>query len=354
VKKAKKINKIVDLDNDLSNEDEILIESNTDVFKNIKVGIQKIESVVKKYPNIEIRIVNRSDGSSMDYTIISLIKKELLNSNLKENERVKISLAGSLSFNSYNRNIYIREQYFSMKKIYETEKLIEQIANDIKSYEFSPLESIFAAYLIVTQFKDYKELEKDSGDISYNTSTLSRSIYNILFNDYIVCEGYARFFNKILAYLGIPSSEVIYKLPGGGHALSLTKVYDEKYNVDGYYLFDPTHDNYIKRKNEKNNIHMSLNIPISYFCLSTSEFANANKNISTFNLLYKDISEDDLPSLEKNRIVFNYVSNDSLETSILERCLKTVYTRIYNKEDEYLFGLIDDLLIQRGEKTKKR
>ena len=40
--------------------------------------------------------------------------------------------------------------------------------------------------------------------------------------------------------------------------------------------------------------------------------------------------------------------------NILERCLKTVYTRIYNKEDEYLFGLIDDLLIQRGEKTKKR
>ncbi len=354
MKKAKTINKIIELDDDLSNEDALLIESNTDVFKNIKLGIQKIESVVKKYPNIEIRIVNKLDNSSMDYTKISLIKKELLNSNLIDNERVKILLAGSISFNSYDRNTSIREQYFSIKEIYETEKIIEQIANDIKNYNFSPLESIFAAYLIVTQYKDYKELEKESGDFSYYTSPLSRSIYNILLNEYIVCEGYARFFNKILAYLNIPSSEVIYKVTGGGHALSLTKVYDEKYNIGGSYLFDPTFDNALKRNNEKNNIHTNLNIPISNFCLSAGEFENANKKISTFDLLYKDISEDDLPSLEKNSIVFIYVSNDSLETSILEECLKNVYVKIYNKEDENLFRLIDDLLIQRGEKTKKR
>ena len=74
--------------------------------------------------------------------------------------------------------------------------------------------------------------------------TESRSISKSLSNGYIVCVGYSKIFCQLLSELGI-NSNLVYIEPkngGGGHARVIVKVIDEKYNINGVYVFDPTWD----------------------------------------------------------------------------------------------------------------
>lgn len=106
----------------------------------------------------------------------------------------------------------------------------------------SPLEKVTMAYDIVKSHY-YKESE-------VKHTMKSRYITQMVNNDYIVCLGYTNIFNRILKEMGINASVLELSQKSGDkvvdHARSFVKLTDEKYNIDGYFIFDPTWDSISK------------------------------------------------------------------------------------------------------------
>lgn len=120
------------------------------------------------------------------------------------------------------------------------------------SQDLSPLEKYVYAYNIVKKFKEYKENNNDKSS--------SRDLYKILDNHYMVCVGFAKLLNDLLSKLNINSIimhakvEVVdgkndknIKTEKSGHQRIYVYLKDEKYNIDGYYLSDPTWDNDLEK-----------------------------------------------------------------------------------------------------------
>lgn len=130
----------------------------------------------------------------------------------------------------------------------------------------SPFEKYLYAYNITKLFKEYKE----SPESRHN----SRNLYQLLNNEYMVCAGFSNLLGDLLDKLNIENNyysvkvetaydglkpdltvlpnEVTNKktkekheiLPSpGGHARREIHLCDPKYNIDGYFIADPTWDN---------------------------------------------------------------------------------------------------------------
>ena len=137
----------------------------------------------------------------------------------------------------------------------KTIDLLGKMVDKINKYDLSPLEKIVYAYDLVRD-RVYKE---ETG-LDF---TVSRDISSVLFGDEIVCAGYVNVFNALLDELGIDSLYYGFKNinpKGYGHARSLVHVKDEKYNIDGYYMFDPTWDS---KTRENDNSYLSS---YKFFC----------------------------------------------------------------------------------------
>lgn len=103
----------------------------------------------------------------------------------------------------------------------------------------SPLEKVTMAYDIVKS-RYYKEYNIEH-------TMKSRHITEMVNNDYIVCGGYVKIFNRLLRELGVNASVLDLSLKSDdkgvvGHVRSFVHLTDEKYDIDGYFVFDPTWD----------------------------------------------------------------------------------------------------------------
>lgn len=103
----------------------------------------------------------------------------------------------------------------------------------------SPLEKVTMAYDIVKSHY-YKEYSRKH-------TMKSRNITEMVNNDYIVCRGYVNIFNRLLREMKVNVLELSLSLKTGanviiGHSRSIVRLTDEKYGIDGYFVFDPTWD----------------------------------------------------------------------------------------------------------------
>ena len=103
----------------------------------------------------------------------------------------------------------------------------------------SSLEKVTMAYDIVKSHY-YKE---------YNVkhTMKSRHITEMVNNDYIVCRGYVNIFNRLLREMKVNASVLNLSLKSNDkvvaeHSRSFVRLTDEKYGIDGYFVFDPTWD----------------------------------------------------------------------------------------------------------------
>ena len=103
----------------------------------------------------------------------------------------------------------------------------------------SSLEKVTMAYDIVKSHY-YKE---------YNVKNTmkSRNITEMVNNDCIVCRGYVNIFNRLLREMGVNASFLDLSLKSDDkvvveHSRSFVHLTDEKYGIDGYFVFDPTWD----------------------------------------------------------------------------------------------------------------
>lgn len=266
-------------------------------------------------------------------------EKEKFNSYLKENEidnRVKIEI------NSFTYKI----STISL----ELYKKVERILYDIikPALLFSPFEKYIYAYNISKLFKDYKENEDDK--------TQSRSLYKILFNDYMVCVAFSDLFGDLLTKLGIENEEysvcvdtsfdevdpsdqnyvINHEISEEYHSRRLVHIVDLKYKIDGYYISDPTWDN---------DLNQDL---YNYLALTHNEILD-NYRYNHFNKA--DLSEMFFSNTKEelyikmnffiNRYNLSYPDVKSFMQDFIELLFKIDYkfvSYIYNKYD-YIYDL---------------
>lgn len=208
-----------------------------------------------------------------------------------------------------NIHFYFQENNnpLSAKELYNTATMVNDIVNRVENTNLSQIESIMYVYDIVKE-RIYKK-DKDN----YHNS---HDVMNVLTGDTIVCSGYSNVFNAILKCLGIKAIPLISNK--SKHQRSIAYVKDEKYNIDGVYVFDPTWDS---KKDTNDYTYINR---YNYFAMPLSL---ANESAPLDFIWNKDISFDtfldyyeDFDSTEKLEIVtridnfFKFVSDKGLIT----------------------------------------
>lgn len=112
----------------------------------------------------------------------------------------------------------------------------------IESYELSPVEKIAFAYDIMKTFEYQEDTENKDN---------ARRIPEIVTYGNIVCRGYTVFINQILSELGIKTTPLSVtttdeKGEEGRHLRTMITVDDDKYDIHGVYVLDPTWDSSMK------------------------------------------------------------------------------------------------------------
>lgn len=214
----------------------------------------------------------------------------------------------------------------SVAEIIKMNKLLDLCVQDIKLSDMSPYEKYIAVYNIVKSFKKYRIFEdSDYKDFIYSDD--SRSVYLILNNLYMVCDGYSKFLETLLERIGI--NNISLESVKLNHALNYVNLVDDKYKINGFYICDVTNDNEIdimmdrgydnihiltkdakfKRGNEE-NIDYIFDMNTYEIFEYISDSINYNKVLDVFkcldNILYNKIKDEEV-SVELAKEIFNYL-----------------------------------------------
>ena len=174
------------------------------------------------------------------------------------------------AFGENTTNIYFKingnNKEIAFKEYEDTIITINNFVDSIKSFDFSPLETIMYVYDIVRD-RIYKEVDENEDKM------ISRNLTSALLGDKIVCVGYAVIFSTLLNRLGIACDEVFLRQPGKkvGHARNVIRIKDDKYNVDGIYYFDPTWNS------KKNKFDNNFMFSYRYFALTKEQMDEIDK-----------------------------------------------------------------------------
>lgn len=198
-----------------------------------------------------------------------------------------------------------------IKDLEKTTDIINKIVDEIKMLDLSPIEQIMYSYDIVRN-RIYKA--EDSGNKWYS----SRDLTDVLLGDKIVCEGYANVFNEILTRLGFKASYYCLKNnnnPSNGHIRNMVYIKDDKYNINGVYLFDPTWDS---KKSDRDTNFLCSYLFFAKTFIEMKKFDDernlSSTNIPSFNeelfdILEEKISSDKLEDLSLDDIkTFNSIA----------------------------------------------
>ena len=125
--------------------------------------------------------------------------------------------------------------HYSMKAIKDIENFIEMSVNDINQSDLSNMEKILSCYLIAEKLSYIAANPRGRGGCSTYDSFTKDDFH-------MVCRDYARVFAKLLDKLGFNYKNILISYIDSKHAANLVEVNDEKYNINGNFLFDVTKD----------------------------------------------------------------------------------------------------------------
>lgn len=209
------------------------------------------------YSSNNIKILFDYDDYENIFDTISKLRQ--LNKGYKYNIRLKDKnkfnslILDNDSIDKSDIDINVNMQSVDLDEYIELEKMLCSMVEPAK--DLSDFEKFLYAYDIVKHFKKYKESDD---------KIASRNLYQVISNDeYMVCVGYANLLMDLLNKLGIDSYDYSVGVDIGfdivdlnsenvrddvesrnaGHARVIVNIVDPKYNIDGFYVSDPTWDN---------------------------------------------------------------------------------------------------------------
>ncbi len=194
----------------------------------------------------------------------------------------------------------------------KTVKEIEIIAQNVRKLKLSPLEEIMYVYDLV---RDRNYIKEDDSE----EYTVSRDLTSVLFGKKIVCAGFTVLFNAILNCLGYKTINFLLSPLKNteAHMRSLVYVYDEKYDVNGMYFFDPTYE---CKRGESNSFLERY----SFFARTYRQIMQKDKDKFSSNM-YRYMDDDiinDIDELFPNEEISIIDLIRKLELPILNRLLR--------------------------------
>lgn len=266
-------------------------------------------------------IINFEDTNIYDYIInnpVLLNKKILLSNKLEISDYDKL-LELMNEFQGLHDKIYVmldgNMEPVNLIDCSKTMNEIKKQSEEIKKLNLSKMEAIMYTYDKVRN-RVYKEESIGEDEVK------SRDITKVLFGDKIVCAGYAGLFKALLHYQGINCVKInIYDKDDCdmGHARNIIYIKDEKYNIDGIYIFDPTWDS--KRREGSNSYLNSY----KYFA-KTKDYMDKNDNNSFDCDFFFDINENTMDEIK--RVLESGYSSELIE-----------YTRKINTISRLVLGV---------------
>ena len=236
-------------------------------------------------------------------------------------------------FSNVNLIVHDDAYDYSFSEYKNEEKRLDNIIEPIKNLDLSSLEKYLAIFNIVKNYKKYKE--------NVNQKEESRYLRYILDNDYMVCVGFAKLLQVLCEKVGVEVKELEVSIDvsydGGytqeektvmeaGHARCVVSIDDNKYNVHGLYVSDPTWDNNLE-ENRLNNALMTfdkMDVAKRMFYYSIFEPVLDIHNFKEFNdqinYLLRDV-------MNNNRFIQNKSFIDRLLYSyndVIKRVLNTI------------------------------
>lgn len=204
----------------------------------------------------EKKLISINSLNKLNKEITKYNKKCNITINIEELKNRDILLDNMSKEIKLNPNIKIKYLYntITIKELINIDNSLNHLIIGMHEYNFSPLEKFIYIYNIVKNYKKYKET-------TTNNKMDSRDIGKILFNDFMVCVGYAHLLKELLRMVDISSvdyhTHIDTSYENGytkeetpvtkvGHARILVHLKDNKYNLDNYFISDPTWDNDLK------------------------------------------------------------------------------------------------------------
>lgn len=227
------------------------------------VQLDQLKKLFDKYPQRRIKI-SFKDFSKIK-SVMDIIKADeiiIINNNLYTKEHYRF-------FEDNYDNVYFDVAFdnkISPQQLRKQEEIFELIIKEVKTKDLSPCEQYIYLYNIVKMYKEYKEAPNNKDRIQARNSSFT------LFNDYMVCVGYASLLDELVTKLGNPNLSTceyschIKDKKTIGHSRILTKINDDKYGIDGIYISDPTWDSityYKKFINENGQKEINYTAPIA-------------------------------------------------------------------------------------------
>lgn len=263
------------------------------------------------------------DYTDFDYSLLDSLST-LVN--------LKVNYEGNTKTSSYD----------DFKGLVMSMKWYRSLLND---YDLSPVEKLAFGYDIMKTF-EYKEATNE--DVFE-----SREPYKIIKTGNIVCVGYTNMLAEILKGTeGISFTDFSVscykeddKTLSGYHSRGLVKVDDDKYDIHGVYVVDPTWDSYKKNGNKRlGNDYTALDL-YTYFLISPEDYKKVFPHDSVPNFFKKDyeylnLNMDNLDSYnelsdkdftDKDLFTFNF--KELFESSVSnERKLEYLKGKKLNKK----------------------
>lgn len=288
----------------------------------IECDVDNFIKVLELCQNINVPIVIEGTKISLEQ-YNNILKKY----NIKKlsNKNIKIYYQG------YNNSIDI-------ETLYNISIQINYITNKIKKYDLSPLEQILLVFDIVKNNFYIKESDIDN-------PYLSRTLDNVLNNDYIVCTGYIALINAILKSLGYNSKLLLCN--NNKHCRTMINIKDSKYNIDGVYVFDPTFDS--KKKDNANYIdnyeYFALPYKVANKTSYTELFSILDLSFISLKKIYnsniqRDFFEDNINICKQIEVLFSLV--DSNYELFIEKL--SIYDMLSFIEQEELKGMYNNVV----------
>lgn len=249
-----------------------------------------------------------------------------------------------------NNNILVHYQEYGndidINTLYDTSCQINYITMKIKQYNLSPLERLIMVYDIVKNNFYHKEINENY--------LISRTLDNVLNSDYIVCVGYIALINAILKNLDINAKPIFCQAKDGKHCRGIVYLNDEKYNINGVYILDPTWDskrsstsdkldryNYfllpieIAEKTAKTELIHIINMSINELALFECDFANTEyiteeKTLERINIYYYlkmifSLTNSNYEDFAENIVFYDFLNSEE------RKKLDYVYQSVINK-----------------------
>ena len=163
----------------------------------------------------------------------------------------------------------------SISNCMKSVQIIDDFVSEVKSLNLSPIEQLMYVYDWVRN-RVYKMEDKT------DEKSVSRDLSSALLSGKIVCLGYSNIFNIVAKKLGF-NAEVFYLEnktdEKHGHSRNIVYIKDDKYDIDGVYLFDTTWDS---KKDDKSFLNKYL-----YFAKTFDELKSIDERM---NLVSTDYS----------------------------------------------------------------